>query len=90
MCHWYTILLLCNVNKVTEQRNWDKFAQKIKCKWENEVNKTEMRLEREHERDCTQNLYVKIGRLNTEQVLMAQNKCMVDNIVSQNIVNLTL
>lgn len=49
-----------------------------------------MRLEREHERDCTQNLYVKIGRLNTEQVLMAQNKCMVDNIVSQNIVNLTL
>ena len=54
------------------------------------MNNAEMKLEREHERDCTQDIYVKIGKLNKEQVLMAQDKCMVYNIVSQNTVNLTL
>ena len=66
-------MLLCNVNKVTEQRNLGNLACKIRPKWENKVNNAEMRLEREGERDCTQNLYVKIGKLNTEHVLIAQN-----------------
>ena len=68
--HWNTILLLCNANKVTEQRNLGNLAHKIKCKWENQENNAEMSFEREQERDFTQGFYVTIGKLNIGQIPM--------------------
>jgi len=54
------------------------------------VNKAEMRFEREQERVYTQELQGATGKLNTEQASLVQNKCIVDNIESDNIENLTL
>jgi hypothetical protein len=39
-------------NKVTELRNLGTLAYKIKCEWENQLKKTELRLEGELELVC--------------------------------------
>jgi hypothetical protein len=40
---------ICTVKNATEQRNLGTLAYKIKCKWENQVKKAELRLAGEQE-----------------------------------------